>query len=139
MLGRLWTYWVGRGRDGALPARRDLDPLDFVFALGRVALVDVLRGPLRFRYRLMGTDIVSRVGADLTGKTLDQYPDPEQRVVMLERYRRVAETAAPLVLDEDRILDGKTWNREMLFLPLAKDGATVDMVMVGVTYRQRSR
>lgn len=138
-LGRLWTYWLGRCRDGALPARRDLDPLDIPFALSRLALVDVLRAPLRFRFRLMGTDIVSRMGVDLTGKMLDQYPDPEQRQLMLERYRHVAETAAPLALDEDRVLDGKLWNRELLFLPLALDGALVDMVMVGITYRQGAR
>src|SRR5215471_13459596 len=78
-LKRLFAYWCAAKRGRRMPARRDLDPLDFPYALGYVMLVDVLREPLRFRVRLHGTEITRRVFYDLTGKLLDDIPDPEYR------------------------------------------------------------
>src|SRR5215467_5972175 len=58
MLRRLHDYWDAKRGDRLFPARRDLDPLEFGFALGHVVLVEVTRPPLRFRFRLVGTEVV---------------------------------------------------------------------------------
>ncbi|MBX6321162.1 MAG: PAS domain-containing protein [Rhodospirillaceae bacterium] len=48
-LRRLFAYWREKAAGRIGPARRDIDPLDFHYLLGDIALVEVLRNPLRFR------------------------------------------------------------------------------------------
>jgi hypothetical protein len=137
-LHKLYDYWCARRRGRRWPARRDLDPLDFSYVLGHVMLIDVLREPLRFRVRLHGTEIVTRVHYDLTGKLLDELPDSEYRAYALERCRRLVETAEPLRVVQDRELDGRIHRYEALWLPLSDDAARVTMLMCALIY-QRDR
>lgn len=58
-IATLHRYWLERHRaDGGLPRRSDIDPLEITRAapdlLPHLWLVDVLRAPYRFRYRLIG-------------------------------------------------------------------------------------
>src|SRR5258706_10564796 len=86
-LKRLFAYWCAARQGRLMPSRRALDPLDFWYVLGPVMLIDVLREPLRFRFRLHGTEITQRVHYDLTGKLLDEIPDAEYRRYAIERCR----------------------------------------------------
>src|SRR5258707_2720250 len=86
LLQRLLADWQVRRRERTLPARRDFDPLDLKYILGKLLLVDVERQPLRFRFRLVGTELARRSGVELTGRTLDDYPSPEYREVIRRRY-----------------------------------------------------
>src|SRR5688572_20100313 len=52
---RLYDYWDARRGARFAPRRQDIDPIHFPYALGDVALAEVLGGsPLAFRYRLVG-------------------------------------------------------------------------------------
>ena len=134
-LQRLFAYWCAARRGRPMPARRDLDPLDFPYALGYVMLVDVLREPLRFRVRLHGSEITQRVHYDLTGKLLDDIPDPEYRRYAIKRCRALVAAARPLRLEQDRELDGRIHRYEALWLPLSDDQVRVTMLMCGLVYR----
>jgi hypothetical protein len=135
-LQRLFAYWCAARRGRAWPARRDLDPLDFPYALGYVMLVDVLREPLRFRVRLHGTEITQRVHYDLTGKLLDEIPDSEYRRYAVERCRALVAAARPLRVEQNRELDGRLHRYEALWLPLSDDQVTVTMLMCGLVYHR---
>jgi hypothetical protein len=118
-----------------MPARRDFDSLDLKYALGKLLLVDVLYRPLQFHFRLVGTELVDRAGFDLTGKSLDAYPDPEFRAFMRQRYTAVVESRRPLCsMQPNLVVDGRVRRYEALLLPLAADGETVDMLMVGIVH-----
>jgi len=133
LLKRLYADWTARRRDRSIPARRDFDPLDLKYVLGKLLLVDVPYRPLQFRFRLVGTELVDRAGFDLTGKTLDAYPNPEFRASMRQRYTAVVESRRPLrSVQTDLVIDGRLRRYEALLLPLASDGETVDMLMIGV-------
>jgi hypothetical protein len=134
-LRRLYDYWCARRQGRRFPARRDLDPLDFRYVLGHVMLIDVLREPLRFRFRLHGSEIVGRVHYDLTGKLLDELPDSEYRAYCLERCRGLVETAEPLRTVQNRELDGRIHRYEALWLPLSDDDARVTMLMCALIYQ----
>jgi hypothetical protein len=96
-------------------------------------LVDVLYQPLQFRFRLIGTELVDRAGFDLTGKSLDAYPNPEFRAIMRQGYTAVVESRRPLrSVQTNLVVDGRVRRYEALLLPLAADGETVDMLMIGV-------
>ena len=140
ILQRLLADWQVRRRGRLLPSRGDFDPLDLKYVLGKLLLVDVLGPdvagrPLQFRYRLVGTELAARVGVDLTGRTLDDYPSPEYREFMRRRYTQTVEERRPLSSVQTRlVVDNQVRRYEALLLPLAADGETVDMLMIGIVY-----
>ncbi|HEX3537762.1 MAG TPA: PAS domain-containing protein [Stellaceae bacterium] len=136
-LGRLYAYWLERKRERRYPARRDLDPVDLRYILGHLMLLDVQREPLRFRFRLHGSEITSRVRYDLTGKFLDELPDPTYRDYAVARCEGLVATGEPLVIRRDRTLDGQPWAYEALWLPFAEDGTEITMLLCAMMYQDR--
>src|SRR5258708_425862 len=124
-LHRLYAYWRERKGDRRMPARRDVDPLDFHYLLGSIMLVDIGRDPLRFRVRLHGTSLVRLHAYDLTGKLLDDLPNTAYRAYVLERCRGLAASGEPAIVHHDRVLDGRRRNYEALWLPFGEDGIDV--------------
>ena len=121
-------YWQSVHPETGLPGRQHIDPVDIPRLLPNIWLVDVERDPVRFRFRLMGTLVVEYAGEDNTGNWFDQrWPDFDP-----SEYAKVVETGEP------------TWARgrsrwrperdfyeiERVRLPLARDGETVDMILV---------
>jgi len=133
-LVRLFDYWEGKRAGRPLPARAALDPVDFPYILPNLALADVLRDPLRFRFRVVGTEIVRRDGTDLTGKTTDDHPLAEYRTLLRDTYSAVVAGGEPAVFRRERLMDGKPRQYEVLYLPLAGDGVTIDMLMVALDF-----
>lgn len=127
---RLYDYWATRRRGRSFPARADLDPVEFRFALGNVTLIDVLYEPLRFRFRLVGTLMAQRMGWDLTGKMVDEIPDASYRDSVIQGFRKVVETRRPNMTLYERDVDGKPRRFQVLRLPLATDGETIDMLLL---------
>lgn len=134
-LRRLYLYWDEKRRDRRFPARRDLDPLDFPYALGKIMLIDVSYDPLKFRFRLYGTELADRMGIDVTGLALDQHPMPEFRDFLERGWRGVIEASRPMHVFFDRYVDERQRRFESLRLPLSSDGTTIDMLMVAVASR----
>lgn len=135
---RFFDYWqakhsVPKHSGGGLPGRQNIDPLDIPELLPNIWLLDVQHEPFRLRYRLVGTGIVEARGRDQTGQWLDEaHPELASDPAYLERYKAVVESGKP------------SWRRgqprfwfhadfgliENLILPLAADGAHIDMLMI---------
>lgn len=137
MLRDLLAYWQRR-RPAAdrLPGRADIDPADIPTLLPHVFLVDVRRAPLVYRYRLFGTELAEAYGRDITGKVLDElFTDGFRKAVALV-FNHVVDHRAPL-----RTFGTMAWREkhhlrfEAIQLPLAADGAAVDMILGAVIYR----
>jgi hypothetical protein len=133
-LRRLFDYWDAKRAGNPLPSRAAIDPLDFSYVLANVALVDVLRDPLRYRFRVVGTEIVNRDGTDLTGKSTEDHPLPEYRMLLRQTYTDVVTAGAPAVFERERMMDNKIRRYEVLYLPLASDGVTIDMLLVAIDF-----
>jgi hypothetical protein len=128
---QLYDYWRAVHPPAGLPGRQHIDPIDLPRFLPHLFLVDVERAPLRFRYRLVGTDYVRMMGHDLTGQHLDEvHPGfhgliQRQYIDLVER-RRPAYRKGPVMYVEamkDHLFV------ERLVVPLARDGSTVDMIL----------
>jgi hypothetical protein len=130
LLQRLFCYWQERRGARAFPARRDVDPVDFSYALGHVSLIDVAHEPLRFRFRLVPSTIAHYLGYETTGKNVDAIPEPELRACLIASYTLVVNERRPLFSAAERNLDGRRWRYEVAYLPLSSDGTTIDMLMV---------
>jgi hypothetical protein len=126
------NYWNAKRGARLAPPRSAIDPSDFVEALPRVKLVDVLRGPdgaLDFRFRLAGTAIGNILGTELTRlRPLDLQP-PQFGIMVHEHYVQCVREQRPLLhkVDIDSVRRVHSYAR--LLLPLSSDGEQVDMLM----------
>jgi hypothetical protein len=141
-LRRLYDYWLSlRPAAGGLPGRQHIDPAAIRDLLPWIWMVDVERNPLRFRYRLLGTEQVHAMERDFTGRFLDEAHPSFVASVSYPQYVAAAERAeigyrrGPPVfhLSKDYVAI------ERLLLPLAKDGATVDVLVAITVYFSPSR
>ena len=134
----LYRDWDARRNGRACPARADFDPLELRYILGCLSLIDVLRDPLRFVFRLHASNNAARLGADLTGKELVEMPAAAEPDRVRVHYELVVSSRAPQVQRRKSTLASAiSWEYEVLVLPLASDGETVDMLMVGMSWMAR--
>lgn len=125
---------------GRLPGRRHFDPMALPKLLPNIWMLDVLREPLRFRYRLVGTYMVTALGRDFTGAWFHEvHPDFGPDHPTYDDYRRLAKEGAVL-WRRGRPIFALHIERcaalERIILPLADDGTTVDMgLAMTVHYR----
>ncbi|HEV2549800.1 MAG TPA: PAS domain-containing protein [Stellaceae bacterium] len=129
-LNELVRYWESKRRDGRLPARVDIDPAELKPFLGNIFMLDVVGEPKRFRYRLIGTEIVEYVGRDSTGKFQEEAYAPEQAAENNAMYRWICENKKPLRnFGVINWVGREFFKYEIVNLPLASDGDTVDIIL----------
>jgi hypothetical protein len=136
ILTALYDYWRSRKSGEKLPGRADIDPVDMPrAALPHVVLMEVADGGNRIRYRLVGTAIVDEWGADVTGKYLDEVMDGTYLEFVRGLYIDVMEHRCAVLSESTFRWDvGKTVGARRLYMPLASDGVSVDMVLIGQTF-----
>jgi hypothetical protein len=139
-LVRFYDLWVAMRGDRPMPSRKDLDPLQIgPEFLPNLMLIDVLREPRRYRYRLVGTHVVAASGEDRTGKTFENVGFIKVHPVVVEQYDQVVDTGQPLHSLEPftNFKSGSTYDVDRLLLPLSSDGRTVDMLIVLFHFKTR--
>jgi hypothetical protein len=123
-------YWESKRRDGRLPSRADIDPIELKPFLGNIFMLDVVGDQKRFRYRLVGTKIVARVGRDSTGKFQEEAYSPEQAAENNALYRLICETKKPVRnFGVINWVNRKFLRYEIANMPLADDGETVNIIL----------
>ncbi len=128
-------YWSRCRGDRAIPSRTDIDPGDIRHILPNVILIDVLREPLDFRYRLIGTEIDRHSSERHTGKRISEIQGRAAPSSVWDNLKRVvdtreaSETSVPYV---GPLKDFVTTRQ--IVLPLSGDGEEVDMLLVVIDY-----
>ncbi|MDH3236749.1 MAG: PAS domain-containing protein, partial [Alphaproteobacteria bacterium] len=133
-LRKFYDYWRSKVRDGRLPARADIDPVDIHDLLPSIILIDVVTqgDRRRFRFRLFGTEHVEFNQRDLTGMFIDEVFGAEDADKTADAYARVIDDREPHYWRTNVMLPGREFvHYERLMLPLASDRETVDM-LIGV-------
>lgn len=128
----LFAYWRDRHRDGRLPGRQHIDPLDFPHLLGRVYLVDVVRqeAGIRFRFRLWGSRIRGIFGHDHTGHWLEDIAAPGTLADIQGALLACAEERRPHFWRRPMMVESAEYAAtRRLVLPLASGGEAVDMLL----------
>lgn len=125
----IWQRTSGAGRP---LRRRDLDPLAFPHLLATSYLIDVVRQEedadghpaIRYRYRLIGSTIVERLGRDRTGWWLDEVYPPETFRMVAQSFDEVVRRGAPVRSRGDTGFAGSRAHYlfDALELPLVGDG-----------------
>jgi hypothetical protein len=140
---QFYDYWLSIAPPGLLPGRQHVRPEQMSRWLSRMWLLDVFRDPLRFRCRLVGSEMVRSIGHEVTGRWLDEvHPLSVSNPNSRQRFRIVAELGRP------------TWRRgplrwarqpdfdlvESLLLPLAANGHLVDKIIaVSVSFDRNGK
>ena len=125
-----WALLEGKRADRPFLARADIDPSELKPLLPSIGLVEVHYEPLRFRIRLAGTDWRRTLGFEATGLWLDQWPNPVQRQVLELGWTTIVREARPGRARRNALVEGVMLHYEAVFIPLAADGRTIDMVLV---------
>ncbi len=131
LVRQFYEHWLSIAPPGRLPGRQHVAPEQMVPMLSRMWMLDVHRDPLRFRYRLYGTALVTSLHRDLTGQWLDEaQPETVYNPMVRDRYRFIAETGRPTWRRGQTLRDRDPVHRmiENCILPLAADGTTVDIL-----------
>ncbi len=129
-LRQLYTYWRAKqdARDGALPRRADIDPLELPPAvLPHILLVERIDAPTgpRWRYRLIGQSVATAAGLDLTWSFVDEVVPNDYGAYVAELYRTLCRLRRPLYSESLYRAPGRTGAAarmtRRLMLPLATD------------------
>ncbi|WP_207482131.1 PAS domain-containing protein [Arenibaculum pallidiluteum] len=124
-----WAYWQRIRGDRRFPLRSDFDPTEIPELLPSSAMVEVLRDPLDFRFRLVGTAIDAITTRSIVGKRFSEiaYLTPGNNG--WAEYESVATTGEPLLVDRAYVGESSLVLalRDSLF-PLSTDGEVVDRV-----------
>jgi hypothetical protein len=135
LLRRLYQHWERERGGNAIPPRGSIDPIKLRFILGHLALIEVLHDPRRFRIRLHGTELVTRAGADFTGKLLEELPGADLRKLAYGWFTTVAEDGAPYHDTIKQVVDGFGRNFEILVLPYSRHATSVDLMILALRCR----
>lgn len=126
---QLYVYWREAAADDRIPARSDLDVLRMKPVLGSIVLFERMPPDGRYRYRLIGTKVVERDGFDWTGRFVDTVPMPQYRDLILSRIAELEVQRRPLLVRNRQMFDMVWYDYECLWLPLAGDHRTIDMLL----------
>lgn len=137
-LVRLYDYWLSKKGDDVAPRRSDIDLSDITSLLPILQMVEISRDPLRFRHRLVGTEVVEAMGRDVTGEFVDRelYGEATEEIVAsleavvreVRPYRRIAHLS----------WHDRDWLEiEAIELPLVDDAGQVVALLCGADFRRR--
>jgi hypothetical protein len=137
-ISRAWAYWDAIRAGRPMPSRADLDPAAIKPLLSYLLLIDVLREPLDFRFRLVGTEIARIVAGPYTGVRFSELPHMRRGNTVWAEYERVAAGGTPLCAEIDYVgaADHVRRMAHALF-PLSGDGRTVNMIFAVVDIERR--
>ena len=135
MLGALHAYWHAKSTGRTMPSRIDLDMVEMPrAALPYLMLIDVVRtGPAwryRYRYRLVGTEMVSVIGRDVTSLFLDEVIPAERHADVFDWLDAVVRDRIPMALEMSLGWENRDFRHaRRVALPLSADGTNVDMML----------
>jgi hypothetical protein len=138
-------YWRRARGNRPMPRRADIDPTEVPpRLLPNIFLTDVIDGGARFRFRLVGTAAVAGIGADLTGRHVDEVNrSTPYRDYITGLYRRVVAERLPVFSMSHFFKVGEAQAdyhaTQRLMCPLSTDGATVDIVFTCQVFRLAPR
>jgi hypothetical protein len=132
LVRQFYEHWLSIAPPGRLPGRQHIAPEQMVPMLSRMWMADVHCHPLRFRYRLYGTALVSSLHREVTGQWLDEaQPETVLNPIVRDRFRFIAETGRPTWRRGRSLWERDPLHRivENCIAPLAADGKTVNVII----------
>lgn len=131
-------YWNQLRGPSPAPPRSAFDiiqvPRDL---LPHLILLDVLDDRKSFRYRVVGTEVVSRVGREFTGETVQEYYGLHEGPEVIDGYISVVEGRRPHVFTASLRSIGKDFlTYDRLAVPLLGGSGAVEQILACFDFRR---
>lgn len=125
----LYLYWTAKRGDRPYPLRAAIDPADMRHLLPHLVLVQAV-GRGQFRYRLVGTRVVSDFGREVTGSLVGSHLSTRGGS-MRTLYAPVCDDHQPrFVTGTYRAVSGAVHAVSRLLLPLGVHSDLADLVLL---------
>ena len=135
-LHSLADYWRGQSANGSPPGHDAIDPQAMRSWLGHLLLIDVAAGGEKFTYRVYGSDVAATFGADMTGRSPQEFPAHHVEIIQGPYREVVATRAIRFTAHILAIRERKFAAWERVILPVANFRGEIDQLLVGI-YRVR--
>jgi hypothetical protein len=132
LLQQLYRYWTELRGVRLMPSRGEIDLVHLRGLLPKLMIIDVVGSAERpqFRYAMLGTDLLARLGRDVTGKCADEVLEGHHRKFMLDLYSEPVRTKGPAMAASEYISKNEVaFTCQRLVLPLSADGVTVTQLL----------
>jgi hypothetical protein len=124
----LYRYWLSKHVNGQPPSRADLDPvIEVPRLIANLMILDV--GPAGYKYRVVGSEVVSRIGMDVTGRSIGV---SFSNTTALDGA--VADQEPRLIFS--RIFDSPTAKNIVIVLPLVSRAGITEQILAGSFYNE---
>jgi len=134
-LQSMLSYWQAKAGCEALPARADIVAAEIPRLLPYMAIVDILREPFDFRYRLVGTHLTEMMGAERTGLRMREIFPPPAAAATGQLIARLVSHRQPIACAGNMPwLNANYREFQALILPLAADGREVNMALMVMNF-----
>lgn len=134
-LPTLLAYWERKRGSRAMPAPRDMDPVEIPRLIPWLAILDVTHEPLDARYRLMGTRIVEMGGVDRTGQSFRDGHSGARLEERLTALRQLMAERTPVALSGRLDWLGRDYRRfQCIHLPLSENDSVVSRLVAAYAF-----
>jgi len=130
-LHRIHAYWTGLCDGDRLPRREQLEIDRLGYILPTLNLVDVQHDPLDFRFRVHSVKGSDYVNANLTGKSVRDYPDPQYAAFVWAVFQAVMDSRQARMVAERLFMTGsRIFRWEGVVMPLEDASGRIDKLLV---------
>ncbi|GAB4371965.1 MAG: hypothetical protein Kow00114_33180 [Kiloniellaceae bacterium] len=127
LIRQLYLYWRSKCRQGAIPRRADIDPVEIPKLVPNLLIADIEHEPFRVKYRLVGTNVVEATGFEFTGRYLDEIVLADDEGPFLECYQVACASRLPVhTRIKWHLGDDTVREYDICIMPLSDDGVTVN-------------
>ena len=138
-LKELYAYWFAKNGSQMSSAGSAIPLEKIAGLLPKIALVDVVGDPPRFRFRRFGTKVAEFFGENLAGKFLEEIDlgHGTLSIDLAHLYTKMVEEGRPQAV-RIRLTkrDGRHVEYERIGLPITKDGKTVTMFLFAYAFER---
>lgn len=129
-------FWTEYCCGAAIPDRAHFTPESLLPWIGHVQIVEVVDGGRDFFHRIVGTEIVSVIGRDLSRKYVSESDYKIGAEAMLGRYRETMARAVPTFRKGSMIwaLNNSWIAFESVTAPLCRGTGEVDQLITVIDY-----
>jgi hypothetical protein len=131
-LGALLDRWHRLRGDAPIPSEQTLLPVNFNPWIANLAIVDIEHGPLRPRYRVVGSRLSHLAGRDLAGRYVDELYAEEIRAEAMKAYGMCVAEGVPHYTHRRFRFPFRRFGYHRLMLPFAGPAGAVDRVLLAI-------
>ena len=120
-----YEYWLSIKNNKSMPNRASFQPMDIPKVLPYIFMEDVEYNPQRYKVRLIGSK--SDVPNEHTGKYLDEVPDLDEVICLLDELVKVKK---PYYYERKMTLaNGTTKRYSSVVVPFSEDDDKINIIM----------